>query len=170
MFSRLRNSRRTAWFAGLLLALYSARALVPVGYMPAPFSEGGIVLCHDASAPTLSLLGIAAGGAAHGHAPDGQEPAGHADHAGHHATPQTPEPGPGPDAGDSPVGHDTWERCALGISGAAYALAFDVRGRDGADLRPDIFREHAQLDGNTDRAHQLLDVSLGIRNAASARI
>ena len=92
----------------IAFALFLLRAVVPVGYMPAPLSEGGpFVLCHGASAPTLRLIEAHAG--MHHAMHDG------AKHDG--ATHADPSGSPGD-------GHDErWDHCPLGVGGSDLALA-----------------------------------------------
>jgi hypothetical protein len=104
---RIRRSR-PAGRVWALLALVSLRAVVPVGYMPAPIGEGGpFALCHELSAATIALLD--AHGSMHGAAAVIQG-------AGHGDPIQPVEP---------TAGHEAdWENCPLGIGAADAAIAF----------------------------------------------
>lgn len=144
----LRTTRRALVVVGLLGFL--ARALVPVGLMPAPVSAGGpLVFCHGgaagaffraiAAAPERSAdRGAEEYRAGVDHMGEAAQPhAGHGDHhAGHH---------PGPDQGastsldvavlGSPLGGDgptaehlAWENCSFNgaFAHAALAPTFDL--------------------------------------------
>jgi hypothetical protein len=103
---------------GAALVALSAKAVVPVGYMPAPFVEGGIRLCDSVAfswaAPGTSQT-VSHEGAAHG--------GGRYDGGGHHGA--APHDGSAQDGDDANAPHDhdhdhdsaghyEWERCSLG--------------------------------------------------------
>lgn len=136
----LRATRRTFVVLGLLGFL--ARALVPVGLMPAPVSAGGpLVFCHGGAAGAFFRALAApeqpaADGAAHGlHAavdPAQPHAAQHGDHhAGHHpsldrlaGTPLEPAATGAPLGGDGPnAEHLAWENCSFTGAFAHAALA-----------------------------------------------
>ena len=88
-------SRKLRLHYGVLLAIFACRALVPVGFMPAPISAGGpIVICPGGAGGAL-LRHLAA----HRDQSD-------SDHRHEHA----------------PGGHDAWAYCPVGASLAAAAL------------------------------------------------
>lgn len=96
--------RHRIWWP--LFALFCARAIVPVGYMPAALAEGGpFALCHGLSAATLDLIGQRDAAAA------GMPQAGHAH--GDTAPHGTPSDGH----------HDRWEHCPLGVGATDLAVA-----------------------------------------------
>ncbi len=83
--------RMVVWMAYASLV---CRLLVPVGYMPAPLSEGGpFVLCHGGYQGELVAY---------------LSSSGHAEHAGH--------------AEDNAV-HDVWSYCPTGAASGSVALA-----------------------------------------------
>lgn len=107
---RMRSGSRGNRVIRLAVAFFCVRAVVPIGYMPAPLAEGGpFALCPDASAATLAMLEPA-------HA-IAQPPAGHAGHGDH--TDQADHTG-------HPAGghNEGWEHCPLGIGAADAAVGF----------------------------------------------
>jgi len=100
-----------------LLVLFCARALVPVGYMPAARADGGpFTLCHGTSAPTLALIAQAG---------EARQPAHQHDSMAHAGMPVA-DVAPGT---DFPSRHyDLWDRCPLGTgaSDAPLAPAFEL--------------------------------------------
>lgn len=79
--------------AGLILFGLACRALIPVGYMPAPLAAGGpVVLCPgDYSTALLNLPGARS---AHRHHHGGEDPQG--------------------------AGHTAWDACAFAAASAAF--------------------------------------------------
>ena len=142
----MRQSRRFRHVSRALLTLLALRLLVPVGYMPAPLSDGGLVLCHDISAATLAMLGGVNPAARN----DGGVP--HDTHHGALAGHTTSDPADGKAADtarykgrdsfrdsagetshvhgspdDSPTSvHEAWERCAFGVAPTDAAIAHIV--------------------------------------------
>lgn len=102
----IRRSRVIGRACWLSLALFSLRAIVPLGYMPASLSDGGpFTLCPGTSPITPEMPG---------------------DHEKmHHAVAMDRDGVMHSDAGDHPAaGHDErWERCELGASAADAAMA-----------------------------------------------
>jgi hypothetical protein len=106
------NSRQTWW--RLVLGGFLLRALIPVGFMPAPLASGGpIMLCHGGLAGAFfqTLTESARNSAVLGYT---------ADHSAinQHARPDHP-------AGtDEPTQeHSGWEHCPTGATASAAAMA-----------------------------------------------
>jgi hypothetical protein len=121
---RLRNGPRTDRLIGLAVLFFSIRAVVPVGYMPAPIAAGGpFALCQGTSAATLAMLSMVESKHSMHHG-IGES----ADHAGHsgHSDGHTADPvGRPADPVGHPSGHDAhWEHCPLGIGAADAAVGF----------------------------------------------
>jgi len=93
----------------LAIVAFGCRAVVPLGYMPAPFSEGGpFIPCH----------GVLAGGAFQMLASMPETSgatAGH-EHAGAHHD-GAPDDGSGV--------HDAWQHCPLGVAASSAAFAVE---------------------------------------------
>jgi hypothetical protein len=107
---RPRSRNRIGWS---VFALFLARAVVPVGYMPAALSEGGpIALCHGVGAATIELIESLDAGHPKSHAETAHGNA--VRHMGH--TPD--EPGPPPSGH-----HDRWEHCPLGAGSTDLPVA-----------------------------------------------
>jgi hypothetical protein len=135
---RLRNGRRTDCLIGLAVLFFGIRAVVPVGYMPAPIAEGGpFALCQGTSAATLAMLAMVEANHSMHHGIG--EPADHGGHSGHatgHTADLADQPGDPVgnqvdpagsqvDPAGRPSGHDArWEHCPLGIGAADAAVGF----------------------------------------------
>jgi hypothetical protein len=127
----IRESRAITRACWLALALFSFRAIVPLGYMPAALGDGGpFALCPGSSLHTNEASGAHAVFDHHASmdATGGMRSAG-----GMH-----PTAGTHPDAGDYPSsGHDErWERCELGIGAADAAIAVDVMFSTAVSVSP----------------------------------
>jgi hypothetical protein len=92
---------------GAALVAFSAKAVVPVGYMPAPLAEGGIRLCDSAAFARAAVPAAHDANAAHDHDP------GH-DRGDDHGHGHDHGPGDDHDHGNGSAGHHEWERCSLG--------------------------------------------------------
>lgn len=127
-FERLRNGRRTDRLIGLAVLFFGIRAVVPVGYMPAPIAEGGpFALCQGTSAATLAMLAMVE--APHHGIGEPAEHGGHSGHATGHTADLAGQPadpaGYQVDPAGHPSGHDVrWEHCPLGIGAADAAVGF----------------------------------------------
>jgi len=117
-------------FVNLALIGFLCRALVPVGFMPAPVADGGpIRVCHGGAAGTLlaALLEQRTSGVlgdSHSHAD------------GHHSQPDEPE---------RDLNHEGWERCPIGTTFAFAVLVSDL-------ALPLLPLEHALAEGEIDSA------------------
>jgi hypothetical protein len=117
--ARMRSGSRINRVVRLAVACLCVRAVVPIGYMPAPLAEDGpFALCPDASAATLAMLEPA-----HAMA---QPPANHAGQAGHTADAGNADPADRADHTGHPAGghNEGWEHCPLGIGAADAAVGF----------------------------------------------
>lgn len=111
------NRARTiiaANFRCLAVVAVAAKLLVPVGYMPAAFADGGpIMLCGP------GLLAASVSSHEPGPAPHEQAGSTHSHHAA-----ATGEAAPGQSEPEQPVsGHHEWERCSLGGLASLAAMA-----------------------------------------------
>lgn len=145
----LRQPRRAAGIWWSLCAAFAIRALVPVGFMPAPLGAGGpFALCHGQSAATYALVANVAAVRDERRAPADSHSPSHA-HAPPHGQPPSQRqsqwhdhrPGLGPLPADSPPSlaaggtqpaapadpeaeHDErWAHCPLGNGASDLALA-----------------------------------------------
>jgi len=92
----------------LAIVAFGCRAVVPLGYMPAPLSEGG---------PFIPCNGVLAGGAFRVLAsmPGTSTESAHHEHAGgaHHDSARE----------DGSGAHEAWQHCPLGVAASSAALA-----------------------------------------------
>lgn len=111
------NLRR--WLLPVALIGFTVRAVVPLGFMPAPLDQGGpFVPCHGTAAGAM-LLSLAhhashnepTRGHQHHRSPD------HTDHLSHSR--QDP-------SGEPTGAHEAWEHCPLGAAAAHAALAQEL--------------------------------------------
>ena len=97
---------------------FLCRALVPVGFMPAPLADGGpIRLCHGGAAGAL-VAALLEQGAAPAAAEQEALPHSHHSHAGDHLAQH--------DGQEQNAVHEGWERCPVGAAFALAVLASDV--------------------------------------------
>jgi len=98
-------------FINLALFGFLCRALVPVGFMPAPLADGGpIRVCHGGAAGLLFAALLEQRSSASETAHDS-----HAD--GHHSEHDDP---------DRDLNHEGWERCPVGATFAFAVLVADL--------------------------------------------
>jgi hypothetical protein len=110
----------------LALGLFLCRALIPVGFMPAPLDSGApFMICHggpagaffEALAAHRAVAGIPEHTNHHVADTSGHMP----EHTGSHQHDNAP------DTGDDPSqAQDGWEHCPLGVAAGAAALAHDA--------------------------------------------
>jgi hypothetical protein len=120
----------------LVLGLFLIRALIPIGFMPAPLESGGpIMICHGGVAgASFDALSTHRASTSMSSESSTQNAATKPDIAErsvemHHAHPAQPD--------ETPDGtHDGWERCSLGTAAGTAALvpdyAFDLLSLDHA--------------------------------------
>jgi len=117
-------------FVNLALFGFLCRALVPVGFMPAPLADGGpIRVCHGGAAGTLlaALLEQRTSTVL-------TEAGSHAD--GHHSQHDEPR---------RDLNHEGWERCPVGTAFAFAVLTSDLS-------LPLLPLEHVLAEGEPDLA------------------
>jgi hypothetical protein len=125
------SSKARGLLARLAFVLFACRALIPVGYMPAPFSEGGpVVLCHGGMAGEF-FRGFS----------EAQALSNADMHMVDHSTGMSSEHQHTDEHSDA--SHDAWDNCPVGTAFSAaavpqeFALSLPEFGHDFGQAEPD---------------------------------
>jgi hypothetical protein len=114
IITRTRNSKGRQICLRLALAGFLIRAVIPVGFMPAPLAAGGpIVVCH----------GGLAGAFFQAWAEPGRDAAMPAQVANHSAMNQHAPSDHSSDTDEPTQSHSAWDHCPTGATASAAALA-----------------------------------------------
>jgi hypothetical protein len=114
IFSRISTGKGRQTWLRLFLAGFLIRALIPIGFMPAPLSSGGpIMICHGGLAGAFfqALTENSRGNAVHGHLADYSAMT-HNAHSDHPSDTDDPEPE-----------HNAWDHCPTGATAGTAPLA-----------------------------------------------